>query len=345
MATMQAWVARDYGPPEKVLRLEKLPIPEPQGRQVLVRILASSLNPIDLRMLQGYGARLRRLVARREFPFIPGRDVVGEVVDSGPEVTKFETGDLVVGITDLREIGAHAQFSAISETNLTHAPPGIPPGKLAAIPYVAMTTWSALVGRLDLDPSSAAGKSLFVHAGSGGIGSFTIQWAKSLEMKVSTTCGPSNVEWVKELGADVVVNYRDQDYREIVQDVDFAYDTLGGKYEKGTVALVKSGGGYVSLIHPTMRYTDRFGLFGGGLAAIGTLVGRKILHGMKGRKYAWAIAQPSEAGITHVMEKVGSGKVSAVIDRELPMKDIISGFEHLASGRAKGKVVLLREDV
>ncbi|WP_026479055.1 zinc-binding dehydrogenase [Ahrensia sp. 13_GOM-1096m] len=340
MNTMHAWVARSYGAPENVLKFEELPIPVPTGQQVLVKMIASSLNPIDLRMVQGYGSRLRKLVAKQEFPFVAGRDIVGEVVGLGPNATKFKIGDIVAGINDIKEIGGHAQYSAITETGLTKAPTNIPAHEVAAIPYVAMTTWSALVGKLKFDPEAAAGKHLFVHAGSGGVGSFTIQWAKSLGMKVSTTCGPSNIDWVKELGADVVVNYRDEDYRKIVSDVDFAYDTLGGDYEKATAALVKRGGGYVSIVHQLMPYTDNHGLILGALRVIGQIMRKKIGHGLAGRKYGWSIAQPNEVGIAHVMDKVAQGKIKPVIDKSLPISDIIAGYQHLETGRAKGKIIL-----
>lgn len=340
MNTMHAWVARSYGEPKNVLNLEEVTIPEPKGNQVLVRILASSLNPIDLRMVQGYGSRLRRLAAPEEFPFIAGRDIVGEIVAMGPEAIKFKVGDKVAGVNDIKESGAHAQFSAITETCLAAAPSNVSPTELASIPYVAMTTWSALVDRLKLDPQNASDKHLFVHAGSGGVGSFAIQWGKSLGMKVSTTCGPSNIGWVKGLGADVVVNYRTQDYREIVKDVDFAYDTLGGSYEKDTAALVKEGGGYVSIVHQLMPYTDRSGLVIGGLHALGRVLSKKVRYGLSGKKYAWSIAQPNEEGIEHIMTKVASGQIKPVIDRELSMADIIDGYEHLGTGRAKGKTVL-----
>ncbi len=340
MSTMHAWVARSYGAPKDVLKLEEMPMPEPKGNQVLVRILASSLNPIDLRMVQGYGSRLRRLAAKQEFPFIAGRDIVGEVVALGPDATKFKVGDRVAGINDIKESGGHAQYSAITETCLAAAPSNVSPVELASIPYVAMTSWSALVGRLKMDPANVVGKHLFVHAGSGGVGSYAIQWGKSLGMKVSTTCGTSNVDWVKDLGADVVVDYRTQDYRKIVKDVDYAYDTLGGSYEKDTAALVKKGGGYVSIVHQLMPYTDGSGLVIGGLRSLGRVLRKKARYGLSGRKYAWSIAQPNEAAIAHVMAKVADGKIKPVIDRDLAMTDIIAAYDHLDTGRAKGKIVL-----
>lgn len=340
MSNMRAWVARSYGAPKNVLKLEVLPMPVPKGKQVLVRVLASSLNPIDLRMVQGYGSRLRRLVTRQEFPFIAGRDIVGEVVALGPEATKFKIGDRVAGINDIKETGGHAQFSAITESCLAAAPSDVSARELAAIPYVAMTTWSALVERLKLDPENASGQHLFVHAGSGGVGSFAIQWGKSIGMQVSTTCGPSNVDWVKNIGADVVVNYGIQDYRNIIRNVDFAYDTLGGSYESDTAALVKKGGGYVSIVHQLMPYTDNNGLVFGGLRAVGRVLGRKIYHRLSGRRYAWSIAQPHEKGIEQVMTKVACGAIKPVIDRDLAMTDIMAGYEHLGTGRTKGKIVL-----
>ena len=338
---MKAWAAQSYGKPRDVLRLVDMPQPEPAGRQVLVRIHASSINPIDLRMVQGYSARLRRLAVKHEFPFITGRDVVGEVVAAGPQAEKFKPGVRVVGITGIREIGAHSEYSAIEETNLALAPDDIPSIELAAIPYVAMTSWTALVSRLGMDPDAVAGKHLFVHAGSGGIGSFAVQWAHSLGMRVSTTCGSDNVDWVRALGADTVIDYQKEDYRQIVSEVDYAYDTLGGAYVEDTAALVGRGGGYVSIVHQMMPHTDRYGLVVGGLAIAGTLLQKKIRHGLKGRKFAWSICQPSEAGIEHVMAKVARREIRGVVEQTLPMTDILQGYDHIARGSAKGKTVLV----
>lgn len=340
MTQMKAWLADGYGKPGDVLRLGELPIPKPKKGQLLVRIHASSLNPIDLRMTQGYGASLRRLAARNEFPFVAGRDVVGEVVETGPKATKFKPGDRVVGITGIRDVGAHAEFSAIAETNLAHAPDGIPSADLAAIPYVGLTSWTALVSNLGLDPQDAARKHLFVHAGSGGIGSFTIQWAHALGMRVTTTCGPSNAVWVKDLGADTVINYADSDYRREVRDVDYAYDTLGGEHENATARLVKRGGGYVSIVHQMMPYTDRHGLVLGGLRAAGRVLRKKVWNGMRGCKFAWSICQPSEAGIQHIIDKVAKGQIKPIVEHDLPMKDVVAGYTHLETGRTKGKIVL-----
>jgi len=340
MTQMKAWLADGYGNPGAVLTLGDLPVPQPKKGQVLVHIHASSLNPIDLRMTQGYGASLRRLAVRNEFPFVAGRDVVGEVVEAGPKATKFKPGDRVVGITGIRDVGAHAEFSAITETNLAHAPAGIPSAELAALPYVGLTTWTALVSHLGLDPDDAAGQHIFVHAGSGGVGSFTIQWARALGMRVTTTCGPSNVDWVRELGADTVINYAQSDYRREVRDVDFAYDTLGGEHESATARLVRRGGGYVSIVHQMMPYTDQHGLVLGGLRAAGRVLRKKIWNKVTGRTYAWSICQPSEAGIEHIIDKVANGQIKPVVELDLPMTDIVDGYAHLETGHTKGKIVL-----
>ncbi len=345
MTNMKAWYAVEYGKPADVLQPGDLPIPKPKKEQVLVRILASSLNPIDLRMTQGYGATLRRLGAPKEFPFVAGRDVVGEVVEVGAKAKKFKIGDRVVGITGIKDVGAHAQFSAINETNLTAAPEGVSTTDLASLSYVGLTTWTALVGNLGFDPEQAAGKHFFVHAGSGGVGSFAIQWAHALGMKVTTTCGPSNVGWVRELGADTVINYAEGDYRREVHDVDYVYDTLGGEYENATIGLAKRGGAYVSVVHQLMPYTDQQGLLLGGLRFAGRVVRKKISNGLKGRKFAWSICQPSEEGIEHIINKVAEGKIRAVVEKELSMKDIVDAYAHLETGRTKGKIVLKWDEV
>lgn len=337
---MRAWFAESYGDPKDVLRLGSLPIPEPKAGQVLVKITCSSLNPIDLRMVQGYGAVIRRKAVPAEFPFVTGRDVVGEVVALGRDVSQFSIGDRVVGITDIGESGAHAEYTALDESHVVMAPAGISDTDLAAISYVGLTTWTALVSRLGMVPSSVAGKRFFVQAGSGGIGSFAIQLVKSWGMDVSTTCGPDNIDWVAALGADQVIDYKSEDYQSEVAPVDYALDTLGGAFEAGTAGLVKRGGGYVSIVHQLMPYTDQNGLVIGGIRIIGRLIRKKLWHGAHGRKYVWAVCRPNQDGLTHIMQKVADGQINAVIERNLTFDQLIEGYQHLAMGRTKGKIVL-----
>ena len=335
-----AWTVRTYGEPAAVLRYEEMEVPAPGRDQVLVKVRHTSLNVIDLRMTQGYGRRLRKLVSGREFPFIAGKDLVGEVVEVGPGVNQFKCGDRVAGITGPKESGAFAQFVAVDAGHVVRVPTTVSGAELAAIPYVALTTWTALVTRAKLDLDEARGKRLLVHAGSGGVGSYAIQWARALGMKVVTTCGPTNVEWVKELGADQVVDYTREDYRVCVDPVDIAYDTLGFDHEDGTANLVKQGGKYVSIVHQLMPYTDKHGLVVGGGRAIGRLLRKKFLNRLKGRSFDWSVCQPSEKGLAQAMELVEAGSVRAVIDRLLPMTDIVEGYKQLATGRTKGKIVL-----
>lgn len=309
-----------------------------------MRVSCSSLNPIDLRMIQGYGGRLRRLLARPAFPLVVGRDVVGEVVETGAAAKRFRAGDRVVGIAGTMDPGAHAEYVAVDEINLVPAPEHVPSEELAALAYVGLTTWTALVGHLGLDPSGAGGKHLFVHAGSGGVGSFAVQWAHALGMRVTTTCGPSNVDWVRALGADRVINYRESDYGHMAGEVDYAFDTLGGEHASATAGLVRRGGGYVSVVSELMPYTDRFGVIPGLALAAGRLVRKKMWSAVSGRTFAWSVCRPSQAGLAHIVDMVANGKIRAVIERTLPMSGIVEGYRHLQSGRTRGKIVLRWND-
>lgn len=340
MTKMRAWVARAYGEPKDVLRLEVTDRPEASGKQLLVKVHYSSLNPIDLRMTRGYGRNLRKLVAPKEFPVTFGRDFVGEVIALGPEVARFEAGRRVVGITGPKEPGAFAEYVAVDESHAVSAPANVGSRDLAAIAYVGLTTWTALVTRAGLDPNNVTGKRIFIHAGSGGVGSFAVQWARALGMEVITTCGPSNVDWVRALGASRVVNYAEEDYRKVVGPVDFAYDTLGGEYATDTLNLVKPGGAYVSIVHPVMPYTDAHGVIIGGMRAAGRLARKKTLSKVRRRTYAWSICKPNADGLSHIVGLVSENRIRAVVEHDMPMEEIVEGYGHLATGRTKGKIVL-----
>ena len=216
---MKAFVLEGYGQP---LRAVDMPVPEPGPRQVLVRTIASGVNHADERTRVGEF----KAVFRLDLPKVMGGELSGEVVAIGDQVTEFAVGDQVYGYTGVVGMGTWAEIVAVDAEALAPAPRGIPLARAAALPVVALTAWQALVTIGRLQP----GQTVLVHGGAGGVGSAVIQLAKHLGATVATTVSAASAETVKELGADIVIDYRNDDFVEKLADtpVDIVVDTQGG---------------------------------------------------------------------------------------------------------------------
>ncbi len=340
---MRALRLERYGAPAEAFRLvEDAPLPTMEPQDVLVRVIASSVNPIDCRRRGGYG---RRLFARRgaRLPLVLGRDVSGVVECVGSAVRRFRPGDPVWGVADNFRDGAWAEFVAVNQRDLAPKPTRLDHEQAAALPYVGLTTWTALVARAGLEPGSAAGRRVLVHAGSGGVGSFAIQLLKAWGAWVATTCSTRNVELVASLGADQVIDYTKQDFAKELGDLDLVLDTLGHEAEAPSLAALaeRRGARYVSIVHPLIELTDRFGLLPGLAAAGGLLAGRKLgqrlLHG---RGYHWSVASPDGRALAEITRLVEAGKIRPVIDRVYPLDAMADAHTHSETGRARGKIII-----
>jgi NADPH:quinone reductase-like Zn-dependent oxidoreductase/uncharacterized protein YndB with AHSA1/START domain len=340
---MRAMRLERFGAPAEALSLvEDAPLPTMSPDDVLVRVVASSVNPIDCRRRGGYG---RRLFARRgaRLPLVLGRDVSGVVECAGSAVRRFRPGEAVWGAVDGFRDGAWAEFVAVHQRELAAKPASLDYEQAAALPYVGVTTWSALVGRAGLTPGNAAGRRVLVHAGSGGVGSFAIQLLKAWGAWVATTCSTRNVELVTSLGADRVIDYTRQDFSRELRDLDLVFDTLGGEAEAPSLGVLaeRRGAAYVSVVHPLIAFTDRFGLLPGAAAAVGLLTSRKlaqrILHG---RGYHWSVAAPDGRALAEIGQLVEAGKIRPVIDRTYPFEALPEAHTYSESNRARGKIII-----
>lgn len=340
---MRAVRLERFGSAGEALRLvEDAPLPDMQPDDVLVRVVASSVNPIDCRRREGYG---RRLFARRGArpPLVLGRDLAGVVESVGSAVRRFRPGDPVWGAQDNFRDGAWAEFAAVRQDELAPKPETLSYEEAAALPYVGLTTWSALVGRAGLDADGARGLRVLVHAGAGGVGSFAIQLLKAWGAWVATTCSTSNVPLVTELGADRAVDYTKQDVSAELGDLDLVLDTLGHDAEAPSLGLLarRRGARYVTVVHPALAFTDRFGLLPGALAAAGLLAGRKLAQGvLHGRRYHWAIAAPDGHALAEIGRLVEAGKIRPVIDQVFPLEAMAEAHARSETGHARGKLVI-----
>ena len=230
---MKAFIVDKYGKDSR-LRAGQLPEPEIGDHDVLVRILASGVNPLDAKIMAGEF----KLVLPYKPPFVLGNDLAGVVERVGPGVQRFAPGEQVYARPDKDRIGTFAELIAIDEADLALKPAALTMAEAASLPLVALTAWQALVEKADLQP----GQRVLIHAGSGGVGTVAIQLAKHLGAYVATTTSTANLDWVRDLGADLVVDYRREDFEQVLRDIDVVLDPLGGENLEKSLRVLRPGG-------------------------------------------------------------------------------------------------------
>ena len=238
---MKAFVVERYGDADTV-RAGDVPDPQVGAHDVLVRIHAASVNPVDLKIRDG---DLKAILPLRA-PFVLGNDLAGTVVAVGARVTRFAAGDEVYAHPDQNRMGTFAEFIAIHQDDVASKPATLTMAEAASIPLVGLTAWQALVERADLRP----GQKVLIHAGAGGVGTIAIQLAKHLGASVATTASATKTDVVKSLGADIVIDYRKQAFETILHDYDVVLDTVGGETLDKSLQVLKPGGTVISVTGP-----------------------------------------------------------------------------------------------
>src|SRR6266478_6189556 len=249
---MKAVVAHEYGAPE-VLKLEEVPRPEPKEDEVLVRVIASGVNPADPLTLSGKYAR----EFGTHLPLIPGYEIAGVVEKTGANVTKLKVGDAVYGYPTFG--GGWAEYVSVKEWEVAAKPKSLNFVEAAAMPMGALTAWQSLVDVAKLQP----GQTILIHGGSGGVGSFAIQIAKARGAQVIATPSTANQDLLKRLGADVTVDYTKQKFEDAAKDVDVVLDSVGKDTLARSYGVVKKGGFIASLVaKPEQVELDKYGIRG-----------------------------------------------------------------------------------
>src|SRR6201993_2753082 len=255
---MKAVVIHEYGGPN-FLKYEDVPRPEPKRDQILVRVVAAGVNPVDGMIRSGMFAN-----EKRAFPVILGGDVAGVVEKVGNKITKFKAGDPVFAYVSLDNSGGYAQYALVTEREAAPKPKSLTYMEAAAVPIVAMTAWQALVDTAEL----SAGQTVLIHGGSGGVGSFAIQIARARGAKVIATASTANQDLVKQLGADVAIDYTKQKFEDIAKDVDVVLDSIGKATLARSYGVVRKGGIIVSLVaRPDQSELEQRGISGAALSA------------------------------------------------------------------------------
>jgi NADPH:quinone reductase-like Zn-dependent oxidoreductase len=331
---MKALVFKRYGKPDQVAFVDT-PRPVPKPDEILVQVQAAGLNPIDNMIPKG----MFKPILRFQLPATLGSDLAGVVVEIGSRVTRFKPGDAVfASIFDLSGTGAFAEFALVPENVAAFKPANLDFVQAASVPMVGLTSWQALKGGARLKP----GQKVFIPAGAGGIGTFAIQLAKCLGAKVGTTTSTGNVDLVRSLGADEVIDYKKQEFGGVLRDYDAVLGTVRGDAVEKSLRILKPGSTVVSLIGPPDAAFARargMNLF---MVFVFALLSRKIIRlaRKRGAAYSFLFVHPDGSQLAEISELLEAGRIRPVIDKVFPFDQAKEALAYLEKGRAKGKVVV-----
>ncbi|MED5622407.1 NADP-dependent oxidoreductase [Ideonella sp. BN130291] len=330
---MKAFVVDRYQK-QAPLRLADLPTPQPREDEVLVEVHAAGVNLLDAKLRSGEF----KLILPYRLPLILGHDVAGVVVKVGTRVRQFQPGDEVYARVDDLRIGTFAEFVAVKEASLALKPKGLTMEEAASIPLVGLTAWQALVEKAHLKK----GQKVFIQAGSGGVGSFAIQLAKHLGATVAATTGTTNVELVKGLGADVVIDYKTQDFEDVLRDHDLVLNSQDSKTLDKSLRVLQRGGQLISISGPP---DPEFARESGAPAFLRWAV-RLLSAGVRrkarrlGVRYGFLFMKASGSQLREITELIEAGAIRPVMDRVFPFALTNEALAYVEAGRAKGKVVV-----
>jgi NADPH:quinone reductase-like Zn-dependent oxidoreductase len=330
---MKALVFKRYGGPDQVAFADT-PRPVPKPGEILVQVHAAGLNPIDNMIPKG----TFKPILRFQLPATLGSDLAGVVVDVGSGVTRFQPGDAVfASIFDLGT-GALAEFAVVPETAAALKPANLDFVQAASIPMVGLTSWQALKDRAHLKP----GQKVFIPAGAGGIGTFAIQLSRDLGAKVGTTTSTGNVDLVRSLGADEVIDYKKQEFEDVLRDYDVVLGTVRGDALEKSLRILKPKSTVVSLIGPPDAAFGRGRGMNVFMVFVFGLLSRKIIRHAKRRdvKYSFLFVHPDGGQLAEIGELLKAGRIRPVIDKAFPFEHAKEALAYLEKGRAKGKVVV-----
>lgn len=307
--SMKAVRVHEYGGPE-VLRYEDAPRPLPGAGEVLVRVHAAALNPLDWKIRAGYVKNWLRY----NLPMIPGWDFSGVVESVGPDAGTWKQGDEVYGRPEIARDGAYAEYIAVRASEIAFKPKSIDHVHAAAIPLCGLTAWQALFDTADL----RAGQRILIHAAAGGVGAFAVQFAKWKGAWVAGTASGRNQVFLRDLGVDQPVNYETTRFEDVVREVDVVIDAMAGETRERSWQTLKPGGILVTLLgQPPVE--------------------EGAAHGVRG---AGVMVKPSAAQLTEIARLVDSGKLKVFLDAVFPLAEACKAQELSETGHVRGKIVL-----
>jgi len=330
---MKAFTVTKYG--KDGLHAADIPKPTIGTDDVLVKVIATSINPLDKMVRNG---EFKQLLKYKK-PFTLGHDVVGVITEIGSSVQKFKVGDSVFSRPRDLRIGSFAEYIAINEADIALKPSNLTFSDAAAVPLVALASWQALVERAHIKP----GDKILIHGGGGGLGSTAVQLAHHLGAKVATTVSTHNIELVKKLGANIVIDYTKEDFSTKLSDYDFVLDSVGGSNLEKSLTILKPGGLAISVVGPPdVDFAKQLGA----PAPIGFymhLLSHKIRKQAKALnvRYEFMFMKSSGSQLEKLRLLYEKGELQPVIDRIFPFDKTLDAINYVEQGKAKsGKVVV-----
>jgi len=334
---VKAFILHGYGSADNV-RLGDMPDPTLRDDDVMIQVHAAGVNPVDARIRDGdFKAFLRY-----RLPIVLGCDAAGVVVSVGSRVRRFKPGDEVYARPADDRIGAFAELIAINEAEVAMKPKSLTMEEAASIPLVGVTAWQALVERANLQ----RGQKVLIHAGSGGVGTLAIQLAKHIGATVASTTSTANVALVKSLGADVVIDYRKQDFAETLRDYDVVLNSLDKRILEKSLRVLKPGGQLISISGPPdaafARSLDLPWIMKTTLRTIMSVLsyGIKAKAKRRGVTYSFLFMRADGGQLAKITSLIDNGIIRPVVDRVFPFASTKEAMAYVEEGRAKGKVVV-----
>ena len=304
---MKAIVAHEYGGPQ-VLKYEDAPRPEPKENEALVRVIAAGVNPVDALIRTGKYAKFFGTT----LPLIPGYDIAGIVEKTGAKITKLKAGDSIYAYVLWG--GGYAEYAVATEGEATAKPKSLNYIEAAAVPLVALTAWQALIDTAKL----SAGQTVLIHGGSGGVGSMAIQIAKARGAKVIATASTSNQELLKQLGADVAIDYTKTKFEDVAKDVDVVLDSVGKDTLARSYGVVRKGGIIATLVaQPDQAELDKNGIRGAAISV-----------------------KPNASELAEITKLIEEKKIKPVVSQVLLLTEALKAQEQAATHHTRGKIVL-----
>jgi NADPH:quinone reductase-like Zn-dependent oxidoreductase len=330
---MKAFVIDRYGSKDGG-RVGEMPDPELREYDVLVQVHAAGVNLLDSKIRNGEF----KLILPYRLPLILGNDVAGVVVRVGSRVERFRLGDEVYARPDKDRIGTFAEFISMNENDVAIKPKELTMEEAASIPLVGLTAWQALIEKGNLKK----GQKVFIQAGSGGVGTFAIQLAKHVGATVATTTSTANIDLVKSLGADIVIDYKKDDFNNVLHDYDLVLNSQDGKTLEQSLRVLKTGGKLISISGPPdPDFAKEIGL-----PWFVKLITRFLSLGVRKRakhhhvSYSFLFMRANGGQLREITPLIDSGIIRPVVDRVFPFESTKEAMAYVEKGRAKGKVVV-----
>lgn len=313
---MRAALLREFGPASN-LTIEKIPVPLPAAGQLLIKVRAAGINPVDYKTRTGKGLPAKEL----ELPAILGWDIAGEVVSLGEGVSRFDRNERVFGMSNFPHAGnAYAEYAIVQEDEFALIPASVSNEVAAATPLAALTAWEALFDQGGL----SAGQKILIHAAAGGVGHIAVQLARWKGAYVVGTASQQNHGLLKELGVDLALDYKAQDFAAAVNDMDVVLDGIGGENSLRSIDVLKPGGVLICL--PSMYKDDP--------AILAKAAAKNV-------QVKWMVVSPSGERMEQVAALLASGDLKVKVDQTFPLEDVGKAHEAVETGHVSGKVVLV----